>query len=147
MLDNPIVARIIGSGEPFVEVRRDDPDLAAALEAGLVETFVSKKKHHATLTPFGAFKAEVELHEHGWEETPRWVKVGTPRPQIKLPHEWGRVHLGDVAWIAIVEARDFLVDRDTAEPVVLMGVKVGLLKPKPRRGARKKAARAKTRGT
>ena len=93
-------------------------------------------------SPLGRWRFGVELHEFGREETPRWVAVGTPVQQIKLPHEWGRVRLADVAWLAIVEARDFLADADTAEPITIMGVRVGLLKPKPRFTPRKSAARS-----
>lgn len=93
----------------------------------------------ATLTPLGAARLGVVAIEHA-EECPSWGLPGHEPPYVVLPPEHRMRRLRFPERIAAKpEGPEYVMDEETAEPVMILGARVLL----DRRMGRKAAAGAK----
>jgi hypothetical protein len=132
-----LLGRIIAAPGPYLTLtirdaggkilRVEDEGVDEGVEAKIVVRWSDGEDEHATFTPWGAFKAGIELVEEGTEDVPRWKMRGLPRRSVKLPKEWGFTRAADAPWVAAFllqkitpkEAKRYLVSEWSGEPVKL----------------------------
>lgn len=130
MYTSALISRILQSSDASVEVDPASIEVVELVLAQEIELWITDTIR-ATLTPLAAERRGVELREFGYDEVPRFVRIDDPIKSLKLPPEWGRKPLHEVAWIPRREEPEPEPEAVVVEPVtpqMLMGRVVGELK-------------------